>query len=143
MGCGRVCCWWIRDCKKHWIILNRSIYTEYLFITKLFVFSYPVKYSNSVSVSLVSATPWTAACQASLSITISWSLLKLMSSTSVMPSNHLILCCPLFLLPSIFPSIRSFSMSQFFTSSGRSIGVPASASVLNHLKSETMLVYNV
>ena len=52
-------------------------------------------------------TPWTAACQASLSITSSWSLLKLMSINSVMPSNHLILCCPLLLLPSILPSIRT------------------------------------
>ena len=55
------------------------------------------------------ATPWTASRQASLSITNSWSLLKLMSIESVMPSNHLILCRPLLLLPSIFPSIRAFS----------------------------------
>ena len=55
------------------------------------------------------ATPWTAACQASLSITNYWSLPKLMSIELVMPSNHLILCCPLLLLPSIFPSIRVFS----------------------------------
>ena len=55
------------------------------------------------------ATPWTAARQASLSITNSWSLLKLMSIESVMPSNHLILCSPLLFLPSIFPSIRVFS----------------------------------
>ena len=55
------------------------------------------------------ATPWTAASQASLPITNSWSLLKLMSIESVMPSNHLILCQPLLLLPSIFPSIRVFS----------------------------------
>ena len=55
------------------------------------------------------ATPWVAARQASLSITNSWSLLKLMSIESVMPSNHFILCHPLFLLPSIFPSIRVFS----------------------------------
>ena len=54
-------------------------------------------------------TPWTAARQASLSITNSWSLLKLMSIELVMPSNHLILCCPLLLPPSIFPSIRIFS----------------------------------
>ena len=54
-------------------------------------------------------TPWTAACQASLSITNFRSLLKLMSTESVMPSNHLILCHPLLLLPSIFPSIRVFS----------------------------------
>jgi len=54
-------------------------------------------------------TPWTAARQASLSITNSWSLLKLMSTELVMPSNHLNLCCPLLILPSIFPSIRVFS----------------------------------
>ena len=56
-----------------------------------------------------SATPWIAACQASLFITNSWSLLKLMSIESVMPSNHLSLCHPLLLPPSIFPSIRVFS----------------------------------
>ena len=55
------------------------------------------------------ATPWTAVLQASLFITNSQSLPKLMSIESVMPSNHLILCCPLLLLPSIFPSIRVFS----------------------------------
>ena len=55
------------------------------------------------------ATPWTAACQASLSITNSWGLLKLMPIELVMPTKHLILCHPLLLLPSIFPSIRVFS----------------------------------
>ena len=55
------------------------------------------------------ATPWTAAHQASLSITNSWTLLKLVFIKSVMPSNHLILCCTLLLLPSVFPSIRVFS----------------------------------
>ena len=55
------------------------------------------------------ATPWTAWCQASLSITVSWTLLKLMSIESVMPSSYLILYHPLLLLPSIFPSIRVFS----------------------------------
>ena len=55
------------------------------------------------------AAPWTATRQASLSITNSWSLLKLMSIESVMPSSHLILCHPLLLLPSVFPSIRVFS----------------------------------
>ena len=58
---------------------------------------------------LLFATPWTAGRQASLSITISWSLLKLMSIELVMPSNHLILCCPLLVTPSLFPSIRVFS----------------------------------
>ena len=76
------------------------------------------------------ATPWTAAHQDSLSITNSWSLLKLMSIELVMPSNHLILCHPFIPLPSIFPASGSFLMSQVFTSSGRSIGVSASASVL-------------
>ena len=56
-----------------------------------------------------SEAPWTRACQASLSITNSWSLVKLMSIMLVMPSNHLILCHLLLLLPSIFPSIRIFS----------------------------------
>ena len=63
----------------------------------------------SRSVVFNSLTPWTAACQASLSYTISQSVLKLMSIELVMPSNHLILCRPLLLLPSIFPSIRTFS----------------------------------
>ena len=56
-----------------------------------------------------SATPWTAACQASLTITTSQSLFKLMSIRLMISSNHLILCCPLLLLPSIFPSLRVFS----------------------------------
>ena len=74
------------------------------------------------------ATSWTAARQASLSFTISRSLLKLMSIESVMPSNNFILCCPLLLLPSVFPSIRSFPMGWHFASGGQSIG--ASASIL-------------
>ena len=65
------------------------------------------------------ATPWTAARQASLSITNSQSLLKLMSIKLVMPSNHLILCHPLLLLPSIFPSIRVFPVSQLLHQAAR------------------------
>ena len=70
-----------------------------------------IQFSSVQSLSHVRllATPWTAACQASLSITNSQSLLKLMTIQLVMPSNHLILCRPLFSLPSIFPSIRVFS----------------------------------
>ena len=64
---------------------------------------------QSLSHARLFATPWTAPSQASLSITNSWSLLKLMSIESVIPSNHLILCHPLLILPSIFPSIRVFS----------------------------------
>ena len=90
------------------------------------------KFSSVQSLSRVQlfATPWTEARQASLSIINSQSLLKLMSIESVMPSNHLILCRPLLLLLSIFPSIRVFPMSQPFTWSGQSTGVSASASVL-------------
>ena len=76
------------------------------------------------------ATPWYAARQASLSITNSRSLPKLMSTESVMPCNHLILCHPLLVLPSNFPSIRVFLVSQIFKSGGQSLGASASASVL-------------
>ena len=68
----------------------------------------PLPYVQSLSCVRLFVTPWTAAHQASLS-TKSWGLLKLMSIKLVMPSKHLILCHPLFLLPSIFPSIRVFS----------------------------------
>ena len=61
-----------------------------------------------VKLCLIFQIPWTVACQASLSFTVSWSLLKLMSIESVMPSNHLILCCSLLLLPTVFASIRLF-----------------------------------
>ena len=64
---------------------------------------------QSLSCDRLFVTPWTTTHQASLSITNSWSLLKLMSIESVMPSNHLIFCCPLLLPPSVFPSIRFFS----------------------------------
>ena len=83
---------------------------------------------QSLSHVQLSVSPWTEARQAPLASTISQSLLKLMSIESVMPPNHLILCHPL-LLPSIFPSIRSFPMSQLFASCDQSIGVSASTSV--------------
>ena len=97
----------------------------------LFFFHGTVSFSVQFSLSVVSdsATPWTAARQASLSINNSLSLLKLMPVESVMPSNHLILCCSLLLLLSIFPSIRVFS-NESVASGGQSIGVSASASVL-------------
>ena len=74
--------------------------------------------------------PMDTAHQASLSFTISQSMVKLMSIESVMPSNHLILCHPLLPLPSIFPGIKIFPMSWLFPSGRQSIGVSASASVL-------------
>ena len=76
------------------------------------------------------ATPWTAARQASLPITNSQSLPKLMSLKSVMPSNHLIPVIPFSSRPQSFPASRSFPVSQFFASGGQSIGVSASTSVL-------------
>ena len=85
---------------------------------------------QSLSRAQLFVTPRTAARQASLSITNSWSLLKLTSIESMMPSNHLILCRPLLLLSSIFQASGSFPVSQFFTSGGQRIGVSASASVL-------------
>ena len=77
-----------------------------------------------------SAAPWTAVCQASLSFTTFWSLLNLMSTESVMPSNHLILCCPFSSCLQSFPASGSFPMSQLFALGGQSIGASASASVL-------------
>ena len=89
-----------------------------------------VSSAQSLSCVQLFVTPWIAARQASLSITNSQSLLKLMPIKSVIPSSHLILCHPLLLLPPIPPSIRVFPMSQLFSWGGQSIGVSASASVL-------------
>ena len=91
-----------------------------------------LQFSSVQSLSRVQlfATPWIAACQASLSITSSRSSLKLMSIESVILSSHLILCRPLLLLPLIPLSIECFPMSQLFTWGGQSTGVSASASVL-------------
>ena len=91
--------------------INSSLF-NYINLQSYHQFSSVAQFSQSVQ--LLSrvrpfVTPWTAARQASLSITNSWSLLKLMSIKSVMPSNHLILCCPLLLLPSVFSRIRVFS----------------------------------
>ena len=85
---------------------------------------------QSLSCVWLFVTPWTAAHQASLSFTISQSLLKLMSFELMIPSNHLILCHSLLFLLSIFPSIRVFP-NESATSGGQSIGVSASASVLS------------
>ena len=80
----------------------------------LLLFHWSVQFSSVAQLCLTLCNPWTATCQASLSITNSRSLLKLMSIESVMPSNHLILCHPFLLLPSIFPNIRVFSYESFF-----------------------------
>ena len=91
---------------------------------------YLSKRAVQFSLSPVFATPWTAARQASLSITNSQNLLKLTTTESVMPSNYLILCCPLLLPPSIFLSITVFSNVSVLHIGSQSIGVAASASVL-------------
>ena len=87
---------------------------------------------SSVTQSCLFVTPQTAARQASLSITNSWSLLKLMFIVLVMPSNHLIVCCPFSSHPQHFPASGSFPMSPFFKSGGQSSGVSALASVLKY-----------
>ena len=97
----------------------------------LYFHSLPRQVSSVQSLSPIwlFATPWIAACQASLSITNSWSSLRLKSMESVMPSSHLILWCSLLLLPPIPPSIWVFSNESIFTWSGQSTGVSASASL--------------
>ena len=108
------------------LLRNTNRFIIWLEVCKIISFSLV----QSLSCVRLFATPWTAAHQASLSITNSWSLLKLMSIESVMPYNHLIFCCPLLLHLRSFPALGSFQMSQFFASGGQSIGVSASASVL-------------
>ena len=123
--------WWWRMKAR---VVRYSLYREhFLYLILLPCVQYWL--CSLSSVQLLShiwlfVTPGTAPHQTSLSITNSQHLLKLMSIESVIPSNHLILCRPLLLLPSIFPGSGSFQMSQFFASGGQSIGVWASASVL-------------
>ena len=111
----------------HFMALLPHSGSKYCLLHRIVVRIHETKHADS-SVQLLScvrlfATPWTAACQASLSITNSRSLLKLMSIELVKPSNYL-LCLQ------SFPASGSFQMSQFFASGGHSIGVSASASVL-------------
>ena len=94
-----------------WFYIFQMMYILLHLCTSKFHFqvTYSVHSVQSFSRVRLFATPWTTSCQACLSITNPWSLPKLMSVESVMPSNHLIICCPLLLLPSIFPSLRVFS----------------------------------
>ena len=96
----------------------------------LCVYSFDFPVVQSLSNTQLFETPWTATRQASLSITNSWSLLKLVSILLVMPSSNLILCHPLLLLSSIFPSIRFFLMSWLLASGEQSIGASTLASIL-------------
>ena len=111
-----------------------SPFTLEIFIKSMWAKMFLVKESSSLQLfSRVQpfSTPWTAARHASLSIINSQSLPKLMCIESVMPSNHLILCHLLPLLPSTFPISGSFLISQFFTSGGQSIGASASVFPMN------------
>ena len=111
---------------KHFMNITSRSHLTFQFFYYLLLLS--VEFSHSVMCN--SASPWIAASQASLSITSSQSLLKLMSITLVMPSNHRTLCCPFYARLQFFPASGTFPMSQFFTSGGQCIGVSASASVL-------------
>ena len=77
----------------------------------------------------LSVTPWTATCQASLSFTVSWSLLRFITNESVMLSNHLVLCCPFSFCLQSFPASGSFPVNWLFASGGQSSGALTSASV--------------
>ena len=114
-----------------WIELGSFTLRKYIerYCIISFFFYFQFSSVQSLSHAWLFVTPWTAACQASLSITNSRSLPKPMSIESVMPSNPLILSCPLLLPPSIFPGIRVFS-NQVFASGGQSIWVSASTSLL-------------
>ena len=103
------------------------LYSRSLLVIILYIAPSSVQ---SLSCVRLFVTPWITARQASLSITNSRSLLKLISIESIMPSSHLILCHPLLLLPPIPPSIRVFSNESTLPWGGQSIGVSASASVL-------------
>ena len=118
---------------KYWSFsFSISPSNEYLGLISLRIDLFSVQFGSVQLLSCVRlfVTPWTEAHQASLSIINSRSLLKLMSIELVMPSNHLILYSPLLLLLSIFPGIRSFSLSWLFVSGGQSLGGSASTSVL-------------
>ena len=113
------------------LFLLRVIATIRSFLLNIFILhSTSIVVFQSLRLIQLFVTPWTAAHQALLSYSVSWSLFQFTSIESVMVSNHLILCCPLLFLPSSFPASRSFPMSWLFTSSVRSIGASASASTL-------------
>ena len=127
-------CW--RGCAKKGTLLHCckvswcSHYRDYMEVPKETKIRATISSVQSLSRVWLFATPWTAARQASLSITNHQSPPKPMSIELAMPSNHLILCCPLLLCPQSFPASGSFQMSQLFASSGQSIEVSASTLVL-------------
>ena len=131
-SCLRICYLDISICDMLWegyyMILNARLFKCFILCISLKPL-YQFSSVQSLSPVRLVPTPWIAAHQVSLSITSSQSLLKLMSMESVMPSNHLILCRPLLLLPPI-PASESFPMSQLFAWGGQRTGVSALASFL-------------
>ena len=131
LSCWTLSDWWPRAITRHPWESSKLCLLKSLSMTVASLY-WRTKLACSVQ-SLIRAqlfvTPWTAACQASLSITNSWSLLKLMSFKLVMPYSHLILCHPLLLLPQSLTASGSFPMSQLFAWGGQSIGVSALVSV--------------
>ena len=112
--------------QKHWIL----VLVLCLFSVAAIKIATNLASVQSLSRVQLFVTPWITARQASLSITNSQSLPKLMSVESVIPSNHLILCVPFSFCPQSFPASQSFQMSQLFALGGQSIGVSASTSIL-------------
>ena len=104
-------CIWTWNSLGLWLLFFHLTKRKHCYHFPESIGGWSVQFSSIKSLSHIRffVIPWTAACQASLSITNSQSLLKFISIESVMPSNHLMLCCPLLLLPSVFPSIRVFS----------------------------------
>ena len=121
----------------HFCILYHCVLTGFhsachiAYTNQIINFNAQFSWVQSFSSVRLFATPWTAARQASLSITNSWGLLRLMSIELVMPSSHLILCCPLLLLFQSFLASWSFPMSWLFASGGQSIGPLASVLPMN------------
>ena len=137
MGFSRKECWNGLPCTAPGDLPDPGIKPVFLCFLHWQVGSFPTSATWEAFISVQSlshvrlfATPWTLAHQAALSITSSWSLLKLMSIASVLPSNHLTLCHPFLLLPSIFLSIRVFSKKSVLHIRWQNIGISASASVL-------------
>ena len=120
---------------KCYLLFNKMISTIfyiYIYIYHLLATFHEHQFSSVQLLIYVQlfVTPWPPVCQASISITKSWSLFKRMSIKSMMSSNHLILCIPFSLCLQSLPASGSFQMIQFFTSGGQSIGISASTSVL-------------
>ena len=113
----------VEDSQKHLAMYNES--HTFSLLKSLFCYNHKFIVVQSLIQVQLFATPWTAACQASPSFTISWSLLKLMSIKSMVLSNHLFLCCAFSSCPQSFPAPRSFLMSRLFESGGQRIRTSA------------------